>query len=242
MRLLLIGCEYAGKKTLAAGISRWMIRNMGVPYARWHDHFVVPHLDGHTIVRGDDKTAAPGKEKADLNTTADQEQILSLRPGVLEQLQRHMIWRHLHPDMYRDDDVLSINHYYADAVYAPIYHGYGKPGSFADRRQRARVWDVELMELAPDTVLVLVEADAQTIRRRMAASPPRKGPLRQEDVPLILQRFREEFDESLLHIKIGLHTTDSSPDQTLGRFLKDVEPYLSQVDRLRILSGPVPPA
>ena len=237
MRLLLIGCEYAGKQTLAAGISRWMIRTMGVPYARWHDHYVVPRLDGHMIVRGDDVSSAPGKVEADLNTAADEAQIQSLRPGVLEQLQRHMIWRHLHPDMYRDDDVLSINHYYADAVYAPIYHGYGEPGSFADRRQRARAWDVELMELAPDTVLVLVEAGADTIRRRMAASPPRKGPLRQEDVPLVLQRFREEFDESLLHIKISLDTSSSSPDETLQRFLAMVKPHLSQVDRVRILSG-----
>jgi thymidylate kinase len=238
VRLLLIGCEYAGKQTLAAGISRWMIRAMGVPYARWHDHYVVPHLDGHTIVRGDDETAAPGKEEADLNTAADEEQILSLHPGVLEQLQRHMIWRHLHPDMYRDDDVLSINHYYADAVYAPIYHGYGEPSSFADRVQRARAWDVELLELTPDTVLVLVEADAETIRRRMAESPPRKGPLHQEDVPRVLKRFREEFDESLLHIKITLDTTTSSSDETLERFLKEVEPHLATVDRLRILSGP----
>ena len=242
MRLLLIGCEYAGKQTLAAGISRWMIRAMGVPYGRWHDHYVVPRLDGHMIVRGNDEAAAPGKEEADLNTAADEEQILSLRPGVLEQLQRHMIWRHLHPDMYRDDDVLSINHYYADAVYAPIYHGYGEPGSFADRRQRARAWDVELMELAPDTVLVLVEADAQTIRKRMATTPARKGPLREEDVPLILQRFREEFDESLLHVKLALDTTDSSPDQTLATLLKEVEPQLSHIDRLRILSGPGQPA
>jgi hypothetical protein len=139
--------------------------------------------------------------------------------------------------MYRDDDVLTINHYYADAVYAPIYHGYGEPGSFADRRQRARAWDVELMELAPDTVLVLVEADAETIRERMATTPARQGPLRQKDVPLVLQRFREEFDESLLHVKIRLDTTDSSPDQTLARFLKEVEPNLSHIDRLRILSG-----
>ena len=242
MRLLIIGCEYAGKQTLAAGISRWMIRTMGVPYARWHDHYVVPHLDGHTIVRRDEDAAAPGKDEADLNTAADEVQILSLRPGVLEQLQRHMIWRHLHPDMYRDDDVLSINHYYADAVYAPIYHGYGEPGSFADRRQRARAWDVELLELAPGTVLVLVEADTETIRRRMAESPARKGPLLKADVPLVLQRFREEFDESLLHIKIALDTSDSSPDQTLARFVKEVEPYLSHVDRLRILSGPGQPA
>jgi adenylate kinase family enzyme len=36
MRLLIIGCEYAGKTTLARRISRWMIDSMGLPY--------VPHL------------------------------------------------------------------------------------------------------------------------------------------------------------------------------------------------------
>ena len=242
MRLLLIGCEYTGKQTLAVGISQWMIRTMGVPYVRWHDHFVVPRLDGHMIVQGDDEAAVPGKDDADLNTADDEAQILTLRPGVLEQLQRHMIWRHLHPDMYRDDDVLSINHYYADAVYAPIYHGYGEPGSFSDRLQRAREWDMELLDLAPDTVLVHMQADAKTVRKRMAASPARKGPLRQEEVQLVLQRFREEFDQSLLHVKITLDTTESTPGQTLKRFLEEVEPYLSHIDRLRILSGLGPPA
>jgi hypothetical protein len=65
--------------------------------------------------------------------------------------------------------------------------------------------------------------------------------LRQEDVPLVLQRFREEFDQSLLHVKITLDTTESPPGQTLKRFLKEVEPYLSHIDRLRILSGLGPP-
>jgi len=119
VRLLLIGCEYTEKQTLAVRISQWMIRTMGVPYVRWHDHFVVPRLDGHMIVRGTDEAPVPGKDDAYLNTADDEAQILTLRPGVLEQLQRHMIWRHLHPDMYRDNDVLSINHYYADTVYAP---------------------------------------------------------------------------------------------------------------------------
>ena len=169
MRLLLIGCEYTEKQTLAVRISQWMIRTMGVPYVRWHDHFVVPRLDGHMIVRGTDEAPVPGKDDAYLNTADDEAQILTLRPGVLEQLQRHMIWRHLHPDMYRDNDVLSINHYYADAVYAPIYHGYGQPGSFSDRLQRAREWDMELLDLAPDTVLVHMEA----AHRQFASAWPR---------------------------------------------------------------------
>ena len=83
---------------------------------------------------------------------------MALRPSVLEQLQRHNIWRHLHPDLFRDDDTFFINHYYADAVYAPLYYGYGQPGTFSDRSARARAWDTELLERAPDTVLVLVRA------------------------------------------------------------------------------------
>ena len=106
MRLLIIGCEYAGKTTLARRISRWMIEAMGLPYVRWHDHFVVPRLDRHLIVHAGAEAPvagrdAPvvGKDDADLNTAEDEEQILSLRPSVLEQLQRHNVWRHLHPDL-----------------------------------------------------------------------------------------------------------------------------------------------
>ena len=58
MRLLLIGCEYTGKSTLARNISRWMIETDGaVSSVRWHDHFVVPRLDGHTIIRAEGSDA-----------------------------------------------------------------------------------------------------------------------------------------------------------------------------------------
>ena len=50
MRIIMIGCEYVGKSTLAVQISRWMIRTMGLPSVRWHAHFVLPHLDRHILV------------------------------------------------------------------------------------------------------------------------------------------------------------------------------------------------
>ena len=34
MKLILIGCEYAGKKTLAVTISRWLIDAMGLDFVR----------------------------------------------------------------------------------------------------------------------------------------------------------------------------------------------------------------
>lgn len=34
MRLLIIGCEYAGKQTLASHISRWLMEKMGEKLVR----------------------------------------------------------------------------------------------------------------------------------------------------------------------------------------------------------------
>ncbi len=234
MRLLLIGCEYTSKATLARNISRWMIETMGVSLVRWHDHFVVPRLDSHTIIRAEGSKAAIGKAEDDLNTDEDEEQIMSLRHNVLEQLQRHNIWRHLHPGLLSADDVLFVNFYYAEAVYAPLYYGYGESGSFADRSERAREWDQELLAYAPDTVLVNLTADPATVAERMATRTRARGILKERDIPYVLDRFREEYDASLIERKFTLDTTDATPQQTLAQFVDRIQPHLSEVDRRRI--------
>ena len=240
MRLVLIGCEYAGKMTLAGEISKWMIQRMGLPLVRWHDHFVVPRVDGHTVVKAESENdiIAPGKTAADLNTEEDEKQIMALRPSVLEQLQRHMIWRHLDPSMYTDDDYLVVNWYYADAVYAPLYYGYGEPGTFADRRQRARAWDAEVIKRAPDTILVLVKASAEVIRQRMRQSPRPRCILKEQDVELVLGGFEEEYNNLLILRRFTLDTTSTSASETFQKFLRQMWPYLSPVDRLRLVSRP----
>ncbi len=79
--------------------------------------------------------ALPGKQALDLNTEEDEEQIMGLRPAVLEQLQRHNIWRHLHPDMYvTEADNLTIGFYYADAVYAPLETVFLRHGRLSGHR------------------------------------------------------------------------------------------------------------
>ena len=233
MNLLVIGCEYAGKTTLARRISRWMIESTGLPYVRWHDHFVVPRLDRHLIVHAGTDAPVVGKDEADLNTAEDEEQILSLRPSVLEQLQRHNVWRHLHPDLFREEDILFVNHYYAEAVYAPLYYGYGEPGSFADRRGRARAWDRELLLRAPDIVLVLVECSAEVIRDRMNRSRRPRCILHDQDVDRVIDSFRREFEASLIPSKFTLDASEASPDEVFASFRRQIEPYLSDVDRRR---------
>ena len=194
----------------------------------------MPRLDRHLIVHAGTDAPVVGKDEADLNTAGDEEQILALRPSVLEQLQRHNVWRHLHPDLFRAEDVLFVNHYYAEAVYAPLYYGYGEPGSFADRRGRARAWDRELLLRAPDIVLVLVECSAEVIRDRMNRSRRPRCILHDQDVDRVIDSFRREFDASLIPSKFTLDASEASPDQVFASFRPRIEPYLSAVDRRRL--------
>ena len=229
MRLIVIGCEYAGKATLAVQLSKWMMGTMGLPRVRWHAHFELWHANRDIVVPSPKQTWAPDKREI--------EELTGLSPRLRERLQRHMIWRHLYPDMYRETgDCLMVSFYYAEAVYAPMYYGYGEPGTAADRRRRARAWDAEVMLNAPDTVLVLLGASPEAIVKRMRDDPRLGCPLREEDVPQVLAHFEEEYTNSLILRRFALDTTDTSPAGTLNAFVRQMKPYFSQVDHLRIAS------
>jgi hypothetical protein len=176
-------------------------------------------------------------DQEDEEDEARQNEVLGLSPWLLEQFQRHMIWRHLHHSMVRDEvDYLSINLYYADAVYAPLYYGFGEAGSFADRTRRARHWDAEMLGMAPDTVLVLVRASADAIIERMRATPRPRTLLKESDVDHVLDRFEEEYDSSLMQRRVSLDTTDAAVEETRTQFLDQIRPHLSQKDLLRLVS------
>ncbi len=231
MRVIIIGCEYVGKTALAGQISHWMIRSMGLPSVRWHAHFVLPHLDRHILVPDRDKTSPMAVEEV--------EAVLRLPPSIKEQLQRYMIWRHLCNDMYRSsDDYLMIDFYYGEAVYAPLYYGYGgSDDPFSDRRRRAREWDTEVMMQAPDTVLVLLRASVDVIRRRMRLDPHAGSVLKSDDVPMVLRRFEEEYSDSQIERRFALDTSDSSPDRTFEEFLRQMRPNFTDIDHLRLASN-----
>ncbi len=219
MRIIMIGCEYVGKTTLAGKTVDWIVETMGrsSPICAWHDHFVLPFKDGE----------GPKAE-------AEAENIRSIIPSLLEKYSRYMIQYHF--GFYGDDHHLVVNWYYADAVYAPLYYGYGGPGQYADRRQEARHWDAEVMAKAPDTVLVLVKASADVIRRRMRQNPHPRCMLKEADVEWVLNRFQEEYTNSLIRRRFTLDTTSASVEETLQEFLRLMEAHLTPADRLRILS------
>ncbi len=208
MRLVLIGCEYAGKTTLAAGIADWWREQTGELQTHFHDHFLVPEL-----VHKDPATCE-----------AEEAQIATLIPPLLEKFQRYNFIYHMGSPLH---DHWMIDWFYADAVYAPLYYGY-------DRQRWTHRFEVELLERLPDTVMVLLKAAPETIRQRMRARPHPKGLLKEKDIELVLQRFDEIYRDTSVHRRFALDTTRLSEGQTLQEFVRLIEPLLTPADGARI--------
>ena len=213
MRLILVGCEYAGKTTLGNEIVKWIGRTLGGGRT-FHDHFTIPspELEG-----------------------GDRDLLANATPRFREMFQRYQIEYHLHPSFYADPDHLLTGFHIEEAVYAPLYYGYGGPGEYAERTALARSLEREIMERAPDTVLVLIKASPETIAGRMRENPHTQSLVQEKDIEHVLRRFDEEFGRSLIRKKFALDTTSDTVEQTLAGFDERIMPLLSDRDRLRLL-------
>lgn len=217
MRLIVIGCEYTGKTTLADKIHRWMIDNMGEPLMGWHDHFVLPFEEG----------SGPEVDE-------ETEQLLALKPRLLEKYSRYMIDYHF--NFFTDTHNLLVNWYYGDAVYAPLYYGFGGKDEYADRVEMARYYDAKVMKMAPDTVLVHLKATPEAVRQRREANPHKHCILKDADVETVLERFEQEYNHSGIRLRFTLDTTESTPESTFAEFLRKISPTLNERDRLALLT------
>ena len=229
MRLILIGCEYAGTTTLGHAICVWSEEAMGADYNLMpdgtfdllHDHYKIPHTSGH----------------GQLWTDQEQTQVLGLSPRIKEMVQRHSLHYHIKPTNYDRPDHIVIGLHIEDAIYGPLYFGYGGEGRYGDRHNESRRVEEAILRLGPDTVLVLIKADADVIQRRMRENPHPNATLREPDVDLVLRRFQEEFDRSSFSSKITIDTSRASVEESLAEFVERVQPMLSEVDRKRLRSA-----
>ena len=115
MRVVLIGCEYAGTTTLADGIQRWSHEVMGEGngLVAFHDHWKIPYISGH-----------PGLDDENLFTPEEQEQFLALTPKTKEMVQRYSITYHLTAGALRNPDYVSVGLHIENAIYGALYFGY----------------------------------------------------------------------------------------------------------------------
>ena len=237
MNIILVGCEFAGKTTLANEIVEWSERSLGSS-SHFHDHFTIPSSELTGEAAGEYSEA---------------------HPQIKEMFQRFMISYHVSPDFYGNPDHNLMGTHIEEAVYAPLYYGYGGEDSKAplrspngQRTDMARHFDEQILERAPETVLVLVKASPDVIRQRMRANvfpdaetveaqrkskpfgEPTRGVVREQDVELVLDRFQEEFDASLLKNKMVLDTTGATVEETLSEFVEKMEPFFADADRRRM--------
>jgi hypothetical protein len=225
MKVIMVGCEYSGKTSVAYEISKWMVQKLRSHRAHWHDHFVLPHVVG----------GGPRQEQKE-------EQFQSLDPDFQEKYQRYQIHYHFRPFYYRHEDHLLINWYYADAVYADLYYRFGSRGQYAERRSMARYWDGMVMSLAPETILVLLKASPAVIRRRKQENPHPKCILQDKDVELVLDRFQEEYEDSLIGRKFVVDTSETTVQETFEKFITKMSPHFTVADltRLKAFEGTEP--
>ncbi len=218
MNIILIGCEFAGKTTLAAEIVEWSKETMGFS-SPFHDHFTIPN--------------------AELSAEAGAS-YKAVHPQVKEMFQRFMISYHLSAGFYSQHDHNLMGAHIEEAVYAPLYYGYGGPNTGSpirspegQRTEMARHMEEEILEKAPNTILVLMKATPEVIRARMFGEPTR-GVVRDKDVEHVLARFEEEFETSLIKNKRVLDTTSATLEETMAEFVEGVTPLLSDADRERM--------
>ena len=233
MNVILVGCEFAGKTTLAHEIVEWSKRTLG-RYSHFHDHFTIPS----TELSGDAK-----------------EEYRAASPQIKEMFQRFMMQYHMSPDFYSHVDHHLMGFHIEEAVYAPLYYGYGGPDSEVasrspegQRSEMARNMESAILERGPNTILVLLHASPQVIRHRMAApedtrsgprdsepfGPPTARVVRESDVEVVLERFEEEYSNSLIQNRFALDTSTASVDETFAEFVKNAVPLLSDEDRRQI--------
>ena len=234
MNIILVGCEYTGKTTLADGIVEWSKDVFGV-YNHFHDHFTIPSTELTPDARDEYKNSSP---------------------QIKEMFQRFMIQYHLSDTFYSNPDHHLMGFHIEEAVYAPLYYGYGNetsgsPGrsSNGQRSEMAREIETQIIDKAPYTVLVLLHASTEMIQKRMTQTTksssskkldsqpfgiPTQGVVKYEDVSYVSERFHEEYQDSLIPNKFKIDTTNLQPSETLSEFTRNIESFLSSSDLDRI--------
>ena len=130
---------------------------------------------------------------------------------------------------------MAIGLHIDDSVYGPLYFDYGGDGKPHDRKVVSYQVEGSILRFAPDIVLVQVTADADVIAQRMKAEPHPHSPLRQEDIPTVLDAYDDAFERSTFRHKIALDTSSSTVEETVAEFEAKIEPHLTEADRSRIL-------
>jgi len=246
LRLIIIGCEYSGTTTLSLAIEGWARTTLGGDYWKGnshHDHWKIPHLNNAPLLTDEERERImadqPDTQGGDFTRTGlteeEQKQVLALSPRLKEMFQRYHLEYHVMPEFYAKSDHCMVGAHIEEAIYAPLYFDYGGKGQKGERANFARKIERKILEIAPDTVLILVKALPEVIAKRMEQRPHLRGVLQKKDIGHVLGRFEEEYEKSLLKNKLTIDTSTATIEESLNEFVQKVQEFLTPADCLRIV-------
>jgi shikimate kinase len=205
LKIILIGCEYTGKSTLAMKLVQW---------GKTHD--IQFHLDDHFTI--------PDASLPD----EDRKTMLNLSPQFKERFQRFQDVYHVRI-LRKYRDAIEVGFYSENTIYGPLYYGY-QPNFLAIRHGRRLE-----KELPDETILVLLTAIPSEIIKRMTNHPHAYQIIKQKDIPELLAKFEEEYQSTTIHAKIKIDTTNLTPDQVLQELLSKARCFLPLDDLIRMM-------
>ena len=220
MRLIIAGCEYSGSSPLARAIGDWAKDNMGVDMTVY-DSFKWPYILPLEM------------------TDEELDQVEALPTHLKQCIQWHNLASHTKPEALRKDDYILVGLQLDEAVYSPIYHGYGRSWEYAEAENLAHHYELHITEYMPYMVQVLVKASPEVIASRMKESPHKHGLLKEGDsltqeIEHLLEKFDEVAAKSLVRRKITLDTSDSTVEETVADFAEKMGRYMLTDDLRRI--------
>lgn len=163
-----------------------------------HERGINHHLDDHFTIP-DRQHLAP----------EDRETMVNLSPALKERFQRMQLVYHIRL-LHRFDHILLGGFHIEEAIYGPLYY---YPGGVASE---IREYEEEMPKNA---ILVHLTARPEVIQGRMETDPHEYSLIKKEDIPMLLDRFQEEFDASLIPNKLQIDTSELAPEALLQTFL-----------------------
>jgi hypothetical protein len=160
-------------------------------------------------------------------------------------------------------DVIYEGYYIEGEVYGRMYYGFGeregtggeiglgdakefaeylavKPGmkhvpNLHGNSFQQHHYEHMIKVIDPNVILLLMEASPEVIARRMKEAPHEPQRIKEEDIPTLLEMFREAFRQSILVNRMVLDTSDATVGETFEQFKRDVEHFLTEKDMLRMI-------
>ena len=223
MLILLVGCEYSGTSTISKSLRIELKDSFGSEF-EIHDHWKLPNI-----------ACYPKYSKQYVLNETDKSHISKLTPKLKEMLQRQSLVYHL-PAPKVAIDKIYVGYHLDDTVYGPIYFDYGGPKEpqGGPRTRYARYIEKEIIKSYPNTILIHLTSNKDTILERMENQPHENQIIRRDDIDLIIEQFQSEFDKSLLQNKFTINTKNQTIKQTTSAVLEGILKYGTSEDSARL--------